>query len=120
MRSIYVRVGVNLIDHPRTLNLDGDSFAMYVGGLIYAQKHLTDGFLPADAIDSLVPRKWVARSSRSTRVQRLVRSGLWVKVEGGYQIRNYLDWQRSRSDVEKQREATRDRVRKHRGNGVTR
>ncbi len=127
----YIRLGVDLLDHPKALGLDGLSFSLYVGGMAYAARHLTDGFIPTKAVRmSLIPSTWwldadqdptrdlPTNDQRATKGRRAIRhlttSGLWERVDGGYQIHNYLAWQRSRSQVENDREKTRKRVARHR------
>jgi hypothetical protein len=49
---------------------------------------------------------------------RLVSSGLWHRVNGGYQIHDYLDWNATKEEreaqVERKRQQTLDRVQRHR------
>jgi hypothetical protein len=141
MADLYIKVGVDLIGHPKTLSLGGEGFALYVASIGYSQKHLLDGFVPSEVINTLVPASWFAtpnarKSARKSAPNRVVRThklltlqqscdqlidtGLWVRSDGGFQITNYLKWQRSRSEVEKIREQTRQRVQTHRSrNAVT-
>jgi hypothetical protein len=54
---------------------------------------------------------------------KLVAVGLWVAVKGGYRVHDYTDWNKTKDQVDLEREATRNRVASHRyksrGNGVT-
>jgi hypothetical protein len=76
----------------------------------WAGDNLSDGFVPDEVVARYDPSLLFA--------PLLVDVGLWVRTErdgeAGYQYHQWLDRQKSRSDVEKQREGNRDRVRRWR------
>lgn len=114
----WVKLVDTFPDHPKVLAAGDHAAWLWVSGLCFSSRHLTDGFIPASALARLTglpkPRQLAAR---------LVEHGLWDEVEGGWRVHNYTEKQRSRNVVEGEREATRERVKKHRdqrkGNGVT-
>lgn len=56
-------------------------------------------------------RRFAAGLSRlNKRIEALVTAGLWVRVAGGYEIRNWLKW--NKSAAEREREKSKDRERK--------
>ena len=75
--------------------------AMYVAGLCYCNRYLTDGFIPSEALAGLI-----SQSKRQAKVcaERLSQANLFEPVEGGYAIHDYLRYQQSKYWVEKQRE----------------
>lgn len=62
---------------------------------------LTDGFVPKVVAKSL--------GSRPKVVAKLIESGLWVEVEGGYRFPTWSKFQPSKADVERDRETNRKR-----------
>ena len=85
-------------DHPKVDGLTDSAFRLHVSGLFYASKQLTDGHIPAHRVPRLVPR------FRPRTAAELVERGLWVPTDDGYLIHDYLDWNRSRAQVETDRE----------------
>ncbi|AXH49047.1 helix-turn-helix DNA binding domain protein [Gordonia phage Ecliptus] len=78
----------------------------------WAMHNLTDGFIP-----SRIARQLGTRSNAN----RLVSVGLWTTVSNGYQFVKWDGYQRSREQVEAERAAARDRMKKirsgeHKGN----
>ena len=98
-----------ITDHPKILQAGHKGFALYVAGLCYASKHLTNGFIPMTAVSLLLPdlRAQVAKVAAG-----LVNAGLWEETSGGYQVHDYLDYQRSREQVEARRREGAARQRK--------
>ena len=105
----WVRIEDSFPDHPKALEAGPLACWLYVCGLAYACRYLTDGFIPDRQVNRLSD---VAKPG--SQAQALVRAGLWEVVEGGYRIHDYLDYQPSAEKVEKEREATRKRVEAHR------
>lgn len=66
---------------------------LWVCGVAYCQDSLTDGFIATEAIDFLG-----VKSARHL-VKHLVSAGLWDVVEGGWQVHDYLEHNRSAADV---------------------
>ncbi len=93
--SPWVRIQENALDHPKLLGLVDcrRPFDLWVWGLSYTQKHLTDGALPAAAL----PR------GADKAAAALVARGLWSTTDAGYQVHDYLQWNDSRAKVEARR-----------------
>jgi hypothetical protein len=66
---------------------------LFVLALSWCGRELTDGFIPCAQIARLAGRN-VPRL-----VGALVAVGLWDVVDGGYQIHDFLDYNRSRTEV---------------------
>lgn len=96
---------------------------LYVVGLCHCSQGLTNGEIDNGALPLLHAQAGTKRS----HVAELVDAGLWLERDGGYEVRDYLDYQPSREKVLAEREAKRLRVQKHRnktagnadGNAVT-
>ena len=107
----WVKVDDQMPRHPKLLSLGRDRLVcqgVWLDGMCYASGYLTDGFIPSAALEK--------GSERYAR--RLVEVGLWERVEGGYRIHDYHDYQPTRAAVTESRKKNADRQSRHR-NGVT-
>lgn len=108
-----------LLDHQKILNAGleigiqrggvGIALGLYTAGLIYANKHLTDGF---------VPNSWLltaphAKPDPMKAAKALVNARLWEEVEGGHRIHDFHPRNPRAEDVRKKRES--DKARKAAG-----
>lgn len=94
-------------DHPKIEALSDGAFRLHVSGLIHCAKHLTDGYVPTARVPKLM-----GYSKRA--LAQLVAAGLWHPRSDGYDLHDYLDWNRSRKQVEMDRHAAAERQRKRR------
>ena len=92
--------------HPKIVPLSDAAFRLHVSGICYCAKHLTDGLIGAEAVPTLRPR------FRPTMLAELVDRGLWLQHGDVYEIRDYLDWNRSKEQVESERNRKRQGGRK--------
>ena len=77
---------------------------LWICGLAWCSRHLTDGVIPAEAVSTFgVPNVKQAAES-------LVRVNLWGTTANGYIIHDYLEFQPSAEQVKHRRERTADRV----------
>jgi hypothetical protein len=88
----------NMGDHPKIASLTDAQFRLYILAILYANRNLTDGFIP-----EVIAHKLVLKS-RSTCAQ-LVAKSLLTRVPSGYQLRDFLDWNQSREQVLEARKA---------------
>jgi len=105
----YAQIHVDAVDHWKIGSLSAEAFRTWVVGLCYAQKHLTDGLIDRRAV-----RMLRAKSTQAV-IGELIDAGLWHDVTEGYQIHDFAAWNRTRQQVEDQREKWRG---KKRGTGV--
>jgi hypothetical protein len=100
----WVRLDDSMPDHPKFVDLSDSAFRLWVHGMCYANRQLTDGIVPATALKVL--RK------RPVDAAELVRAGLWSPLEGGggWRIHDYSEYQPTRDKVLKQRQTTRNRL----------
>jgi hypothetical protein len=102
----WVRIDEKAMDHPKIMRLSDGAFRLWVAGLAYCQKHLTDGAIPREAL-KLLP------AMTRGRVGELVSGGMWEQVELGFQVHHYLEWNDSRDHVTKAREDAKTRFHRH-------
>ena len=83
------------------------AFHLYVMGIGYSRRHMTDGFVPDGFVSSCGV---VSKSSLVANALSARGIGLWRKVRGGYRIHDYHVYNPKASTVKEKRE--RDRLRK--------
>ena len=80
-----------------------DGVLLYLYGLIYCNTSLTDGYID----DVFLPQIYADAFCRTPKIttQKLVDCGLWIRMEGGYQVNDFLEYNFSKEEVEKRRQA---------------
>jgi len=108
----WIRMSVDFPDHPKALELSAEACWLYVCGLMYAGKYLTDGVIPKRKLPSLAHNI----EDYKTATRQLLKAGLWEwdGDETNIIIHDYLEWQTSRKEVDDSREAARLRMEKSR------
>lgn len=92
----YARIETSVRTHRKFLTAGPAACWLWACGLMYCQEGLTDGHIPAIALQLLgVPGK--ARSERLAAA--LVAVGLWDKVADGWAVHDYLEHNKSAEDV---------------------
>jgi len=112
---MWARLDDELIDHHKIFeagailgkNGPGLALALYAVGLMYANKHLTDGFL-----SHAVVKSFPHVDQPLSIADALVKSGLWEKNGSGFEIHDFKDFNPSSTDVKRRRRE--DRARKAR------
>jgi len=95
----WVRLADDFADHPKLAEAGPLAGWLWVCGLAYANKHLTDGYLPTAAVRRLADVEDPFRLAA-----RLVASGLWEPADGGYRIHDFGEYQPSAESVRAERE----------------
>ena len=101
----WIKLDDQIAHHPKFLKA-GLSSWLWVCCIGFAQKFLTDGHIPTEAIATLAG----GIDRPQNHIDKLVKVGLLDKVQGGYQVHDYLKFNDSAETVKRKREA--DRVRK--------
>ena len=91
----YIRVDVLLPNHPKLDGLNYPAKWTLLELWCHCGQYLTDGFVR----DAMWRRFGTANARRL-----LVEKGLAIRVDGGYQMHDYLHHQRSRAEVEELRD----------------
>lgn len=102
--------------------LSDPTFRLHVSAIFWCARNLTDGWVPQNDLDMAAPR--TSRSPEKLVHQQLVPRGLWhppghgckdcVDPPDGWIIHDYLEFQPSKAQVEKERADARERQRRHR------
>lgn len=101
----WFRLDDSFHSHPKVIAAGNEAIGLYVRCGTHAAEHLTDGF---------VGRETVALYGSDDLAATLVGTKLWHRARGGWTIHDYLDYNPSREDVEKERAKAAARQRRHR------
>jgi len=97
--------------HPKIRRLSGDAFKLHVAAICWSNQWLTDGHIPTEQIDALVPRYKPAMVNELMKAKP-GENPLWVMVEHGWQIHGYLDYQPAAEQVKAERAVNAERQRR--------
>lgn len=101
----WFRLDDSFYSHPKVIAAGNEAVGLFVRCGTYAAQHLTDGFVRQD----------VALLYGSAELAgTLVRTKLWHRARGGWQIHDYLDYNPSREAVENERKAAAERQKRRR------
>jgi hypothetical protein len=109
----WIRISDDYYDHAKFAEVGPLGIAVWLAGLAYCNRNLTDGFIPRATANRLIfiDGLGIYTSNFSGEdatvedgIKELVASGLWVEVPGGYQVHDYLDYQPSADEIKAKRE----------------
>lgn len=82
--------------HPKVRRAGRDGALLFLAGLGYCSRHLTDGSVPKEAVDIIAAEAWTTKRAATA----LVRERLWHDMGSHYQINDWHEWNRTRSEAE--------------------
>lgn len=90
--------------HPKIVAAGEWAELIHIHALIYCNRFLTDGFVPTEVVPTLTR----IRSHVEPSVKALIKLGIWMPVEGGFVIHDFLEYQPSKAKVlaERKRKAS--------------
>lgn len=94
----WFKVDDALATHDKVLAAGNAAMGLWVRAGSWCAQHLTDGHVPTHAVRLL---------GNAGQARALVRAGLWLEREDGYQFHEWHDYQPTRAQVEEVREAKR-------------
>lgn len=101
---MWVKIDDRMPDDPAVDGLSDGAFRLYVAGMCWAARQLTDGYVSADRVPRLTPRH------KPAYVAELVGAGLWLDdLPGGYTIRSYVKYNGTRAEWEAKQQAWREK-----------
>ncbi len=92
-------------ENPKVLEAGPLAGWLYLCGLAYCARNLTDGLIPKAAVSRLMD----AEMDAATLATRLVESGLWETDGKSYKVHDYLIHQRSKAQIEHDRTTAAER-----------
>lgn len=125
----WVRIDDHFNEHPKHARVGPLAWGIWLAGLAYCNRNLTDGFIPRSVAMTLAcfevvdseGRVWKLARTNGTNsedvdmewvIQLLVDAGLWEEVPGGYRVHDYLEYQPSKDEILSEREKKREAGRK--------
>ncbi|MFI5659186.1 hypothetical protein [Streptomyces sp. NPDC051684] len=104
-------------EHPKVVAVGPTAGFLFIKGMCYCGRQLTDGYIPAPVARKLGTKKQIAK---------LVTYDLWHRSghqcarcvqppDGGFVVHDYAAYQQSRAQVEAKRKSDAERQRRHRG-----
>jgi hypothetical protein len=125
----WIRVDDNFDEHPKFAKAGPLGIALWLAGLAYCNRNLTDGFIPWATAQSLISWSFITSEEKGEKVwtcdvgsgqfgdnvtcpfviNLLLEAGLWDQVPGGYRVHDFHDYQPSKSQVLAEREHNKNR-----------
>lgn len=93
--TTWVKVYNSMPQHPKSVFAGERAMWLFTCGLCYANEHLTDGFVARHVLPVVAP----GVKAPEKLANSLVLAGLWHEVQGGWQIHDYDEHQRSSEEV---------------------
>jgi hypothetical protein len=102
----WAKVDDNFFNHPKAVAAGPMGRLLYLAGLCYCNRFLTDGQIPATVVRLLDP----GLKRADAVALHLVAVGLWKPTPSGFEVHDYLQWNARADDVKAKREANRRRI----------
>ena len=99
---VWFKVDDKFHQHPKARRAGNAALGLWVRCGAYCAQYETDGQLPADIVEEYGSRR---------EIDRLITSTLLARVEGGYLMPDFLDYNPSHADLELKRKTDRERKR---------
>lgn len=92
----WARIDDNFSTHRKFFHAGPEGVAFFVAALCYSARHASDGFVPTE--DLFVVYPWPNLKPKKI-AEQLVSVGLLDRVEGGFQVHDYLTFNESRTEI---------------------
>lgn len=112
----FVFVHTGYLRHPKITRVSDKAKLLHLASILWTAEHLTDGYVPPDALPTLCQAVSKSPRHRLSWVAELVSARLWDELPEGWHVHNFETHNRSstRSVVEANRERWRERQRRAR------
>ena len=84
--------------NPKVREAGKDAVLMYLAGNSYCNQFMTDGLITFAAISTIATLAFQRNPDKS--IKSLVDNRLWVEVDGGYRVHDYLKHNKSKEQIE--------------------
>lgn len=92
----FVRLDHGMPENPKVVGLSDSAFRLYVEAICWCSRQETDG---------AIPEPMMRRLGSVKATNELTRSKLVNRTDEGYEIHDYLDFQRSSAEIQAYRDA---------------
>lgn len=99
----WTRIDDNFRTNLKMRKAGADGTLLYLYGLLHCNTNLTDGY-----IDQVyLPQLHADAFSRTPKLtlKKLIDCGLWIEVDGGYLVNDFLEYNFTKEEIEKRRQA---------------
>jgi len=97
----YTNTDYSFWTNPKVRAAGKDAAFLYIAGNGFCNEYLTDGFISDTDIETVAFNAFQRQPKKA--VESLVKAGLWDRVSGGYMIHDYLDYNKSKKEIEELR-----------------
>lgn len=87
MADEWTPLDVDYFQHPKVVTAGRDAALLYLAGLCYCQRHLTDGYIPVAAVRVLAAEAW----TKPSMAERLVDANLWQRTDAGFVVTGWVE-----------------------------
>ena len=94
----WTRIDDKFLMNTKVQSVGIHGMALYLSGLIYCNGNLTDGFILEGVLPMLCGMAFQTRARKIA--DKLLEVNLWELVEGGYQIHDFLTFNKSKDEIE--------------------
>src|SRR5437016_2129606 len=96
----WVKLDDGFAEHPKVSALTDRAFRLYLTGLCYCARNLTDGTLPPRGLRTVL----AGSGATKKHVLELVGAGLWEVDGDEHSVHDYLSYNKTKVDVEHERQ----------------
>lgn len=104
----WVRIHDDAMNSLKVMRLSDSAFRLWMKGLCYCQRQLTDGAIPIEWLKDIGAKRKDVEMLSASMVDG--KAPLWEPTTGGYRVHDYLDWNDSRAVVTKKRSDAKERM----------
>ena len=97
----YTNTDYSFWTNPKIRSAGRDAAFLYIAGNGFCNEYLTDGFISDTDIETVAFNAFQRQPKKA--VESLVKAGLWDRVSGGDMIHDYLDYNKSKQEIEELR-----------------
>jgi len=90
----WLKLDDQVTEHPKCVSLSCEAWTLWLHGLTYCSRNLTDGTIP----DAILSRLSPCRRPRKAAAE-LVAAGLWERVENAHHVHDYEKHQRTKAEI---------------------
>ena len=96
----WLKIDDQFPDHPKVVEAGPLASWLHVCGMAYCARYLTDGFIPGGQV-----KKLADVDDAPGLAEKLLKAGLWDRVDSGFQVHDYLKYNPSAEQVKATRKA---------------
>lgn len=109
----WAKLDDNLPNNPKIVGLTPTARWLFICGICYSARNLTDGALTGRTVKVLLAEA----SASKKHVEELFAAGLWDRAGDGFLIHDYLEYNPRKDEVLEERAKAKERMRRLRSSG---